>query len=152
NLNRYLPSYPPPDAAGFLDLGYVNPDGETNLVKFNRAQTARQTMAADILDALVYATTGFAPAGTVRAVDVALSTGANADAMRFLAQLAVNIVDYIDADDYSTPFNYTAQTDGIPKWVYGTELPTLLVNEVYAEMDNDPTDDASQDNPYSAKN
>ena len=57
------------------------------------------------------------------------------DALRWLAQLCVNIVDMIDVDDYATPFQW--QTG---HWVFGNELPRLVINEVYMEIANDPAD------------
>jgi hypothetical protein len=72
---------------------------------------------------------------------------------RWLAQLAVNIVDYIDEDDIATPFNfYSPLLDGLPVndagrstptpageqlpryWVFGTELPSVVLNEVMTEL------------------
>src|SRR5262249_43406688 len=66
------------------------------------------------------------------------------NALRWLAQLAVNIVDFIDKDDYLTPFCwgkvgkprfysdlFASQPDRA--WVFGNELPRLVLNEAYAE-------------------
>jgi hypothetical protein len=68
-------------------------------------------------------------------------------ALRYLAQIAVNIVDFIDYDDYSTPFqwlNSPGVVGGVPgpysEYVYGTELPRLVLNEIYAEYTNDKND------------
>ena len=36
-----------------------------------------------------------------------------------------------------TPFNWDA---GHGEWVFGTELPRVVLNEVYVEYANDPTD------------
>jgi hypothetical protein len=85
----------------------------------------------------------------------------NDPTFRELAQIAVNMVDYLDPDDEPTPFFYACDVDGnplpdpsggtvnpneiinasfpdqtlqIPKYqVYGIELPRLVINEVLAE-------------------
>ncbi len=49
----------------------------------------------------------------------------------FCAQLAVNIVDYLDYDDVITPFQWNGR-----EWVFGTELPRLVINEVYCQVQN----------------
>ena len=49
----------------------------------------------------------------------------------FCAQLAVNIVDYLDYDDVITPFQWNGR-----EWVFGTELPRLVINEVYCQAQN----------------
>jgi hypothetical protein len=150
DLNRPLPDYPRVDqtapaggqVTGRLDL--------TNMVVQNAyliAQQARQNMARDIFLGFVKAAGAFDltdpnPAGP--------PSNAQLLALRWLAQLAVNIVDYIDNDDYMTPFNwvqtgtanfqaaYAAQA-GNPgfgpgsDWVLGTELPRLIINEAYAQ-------------------
>ena len=70
--------------------------------------------------------------------------------LRWLAQLSVNMVDFIDTDDYITPFNWGgvgtpafAALEG-SQWVYGTELPHVLLNEVYAEYLNQPGETGPQ--------
>jgi hypothetical protein len=101
------------------------------------AVQARQQLAADIFNCLRQLT----GAGDPATVDPTASV-AQYRALRWLAQLAVNIVDYIDTDDYSTPFNWNPKfsTDVNNGWVFGTELPRLVINEVYAEIANDTAD------------
>src|SRR5206468_54481 len=95
---------------------------------------------------------------------------------RWLAQLAVNIVDYIDEDDISTPFCFYSTEDykhlrvppALPPhagrvdpargadgpageiqwpryWVFGTELPRVVVNEALAEIRMNDPDEAYPD-------
>jgi hypothetical protein len=146
--------------------------------QFVLAQAARQQLANDIYRRLL-AVAGVSPilpdqnpqeppAGLLRT-------------RRWLAQLAVNLVDYIDEDDISTPFCfYTAEDyQGLPVppplppdpdrvgrpdgtlvpgrpgsagevqwplyWVFGTELPHMVVNEVLAEIGRNQPDDAYSD-------
>jgi hypothetical protein len=63
-------------------------------------------------------------------------------ALRWLAQLAVNMVDYLDSDDIVTPFNWggdrliwtTAPSPPYSgEWVFGTELPRVVINEAYVQ-------------------
>lgn len=84
--------------------------------------------------------------------------------LRFLAQLAVNIVDFLDPDDYSTPFMFYTDMDGYPLddpsatdangnpkyWVFGTEKPRVVINEVLFEY-QEPYDNVSNvrmDGPF----
>src|SRR5262249_40626459 len=92
---------------------------------------------------------------------------------RWLAQLAVNIVAYIDQDDICTPFLFftaadspigranpgrTSRPDNPPVgdvpageiqwplyWVFGTELPRVVLNEAMAQVPtNDPEEAYSE--------
>ncbi len=62
-------------------------------------------------------------------------------AARFLAQLAVNIVDYVDEDDVITQWQWYKRgaVNGY-ETVYGTEIPRLVLNEVFCTFDNDIND------------
>lgn len=119
DLNRTLAAYPAADGT----TGAMDNSG--GLV--TKALQDRQNFAKDIFNVLKTVT------GCPAADDGA--TGPHYQANRYLAQLAVNIVDYIDQDDYSTPFNWTA-TD----YVFGVELPRLVINETYSQIDNDKDD------------
>lgn len=121
DLNRALPDYPVPDAVTMRI---------TNTAAYNAALAARQQLAADIFQRMWKATGAANPATT--------AAGVQYDALRWLAQLSVNMVDSIDADDYMTPFNW--KPGDATAWVYGTELPRLVLNEVLAEVANDPSD------------
>jgi hypothetical protein len=81
-------------------------------------------------------------------------------ALRELAQIAANIVDYIDSDDVSTAFvwNPIDPTDPLngtnfnqnvisEHVVFGVEKPRLVLNEAYAEIVNDWTDPTFQGGP-----
>lgn len=129
-----------------------------------RATRDRVLLARDIFDRLRLATGAaeparFAPplmpsdpATTAPTNDPANPLRQQFEALRYLAQLAVNIVDFIDQDDVITPFNFLG--DQLPPetnpttfpvcppwgWVFGTELPRLVVNEVYGQVQNHPLD------------
>jgi hypothetical protein len=173
NLNKSLSPYPLPNpATGLIDLTVP-----ANVTQFQQAQADRQNMAQDLFNRLCWVTTGqqtLLPNGqpdpkfaafllTINPKLTPPGMATQYNAYRWLAQLAVNIVDYRDCDNaqpnanpappqynlnYGTPFNWdpnylqaAAQTaDPTGGWVYGVELPQILINEAYAEIDNDPTD------------
>jgi hypothetical protein len=109
----------------------------------------RQQFAQEIFNRLITVTgmTGPYNNGNPGAAMPA-ATPAQYATLRFLAQLSANIVDYIDTDDVMTVFQW-APTPVPPDtgYVFGTELPKLVVNEVYLEYDNDPGDPTLVPNP-----
>jgi hypothetical protein len=132
DLNRSLPDYPPQDATGRINLN--NAQVQT---QFQVAQLARQQLAQDIFTVL-RSVTGAADPSTEPPGTPAYN------ALRWVAQLSVNIVDYIDTDDYITPFNwnpkYPTDNPSDPNnkgvtlgWVFGTELPRVVINEAYVQ-------------------
>ncbi len=59
----------------------------------------------------------------------------------WLAQVAVNIVDYVDPDEVMTVLDLSpTAAPGTGRKVYGTELPKVVLNEIYAQVDNSQTD------------
>jgi hypothetical protein len=118
DVNRPLTDYPAPDASGTI----------TDLATYNQAVYDRQQLASDIYERL-RAVTGAADPSSVPV------NSPQYNAVRALAQLAVNIVDFIDTDDYMTPFNWYGS-----EYVFGTELPRAVINEAYVEFANDPAD------------
>ncbi|MFO0823507.1 MAG: hypothetical protein U0792_10385 [Gemmataceae bacterium] len=107
------------------------------------ADADRKQFATDIFARLIASTgaTG-ATINLTSPLTVTVNGGATAaeiTTLRQLAQLAVNIVDYIDNDDICTGFVWNSSTP--TEVVYGVEKPRLVINEAYAEVVNDPTDD-----------
>jgi hypothetical protein len=143
DLNRKLADYYDPSAAfpATLQLTQTGP----TLPNAAQAIADRQQLASDIFAAFqeacgIYTTS----IGTTITAPTALNLPGDAqfEALRWLAQLSVNIVDFIDSDDYITPFNWFNVTGPPPLsfYVYGTEVPRVVLNEVYAELANDPAD------------
>jgi hypothetical protein len=149
DLSRTMPDYPPIDP----QTGQI-PTSSYGL--FLAAQKARQDFAEEIFNQLLNITGVFPPlylfgpiyTNGLYLLDAPHSTP-DIGALRALAQIAVNIVDYLDNDDYITPYNWgkshtfdlIRRLDGSKgvlatlrdEWVYGTELPRLVVNEAYVE-------------------
>ncbi|WP_439621750.1 hypothetical protein [Gemmata sp.] len=155
DLNRPLADYRGATATGALTPSTVN------AANASTADNDRQQFAMDIFARLVAATitettteasvnptTGVVTLGTAATPGSAPYTK-----LRQLAQLAANIVDYIDSDDVSTAFVWNPQIAGDPRnptnfaagelanrVVFGVEKPRLVINEAYSEVSNDPTD------------
>lgn len=142
DLTRPLREYPAPGASGVI----------TNTAAgspFDLAQKDRQQFALDLYNALVRVTgardpNALTPAGAL--VNPGMQpTATDYQAARWLAQFAVNIVDFIDDDDYMTPFPWNqpafkASNGGIPlEYLFGTELPRLVLNEGYVQMEPQTT-------------
>jgi hypothetical protein len=144
DLNRYLPDYPSPSPSGLI----------IDTLGFQVAQKARQYLAAEIFERL-WRTTGIGDPTTLQPPIPPVGPKAERwAALRCLAQLAVNIVDFIDNDSYITPFNWDAayySKDQGNEWVFGTELPRLVLNEAYVQYDNDPSDPGIKPNKKDPK-
>ncbi len=101
--------------------------------QFLYAESARKQLAKDIYNVFVRVTGAQNPNKPTandpapNSVPTLTTTSTAYLAAQWLAQLAVNIVDYVDNDDYMTPFTWDT-TNNVT--VFGTELPRLLVNEV----------------------
>ena len=125
----------------FLLKGFADP-----AMQFKQAQADRQDLANRIYRRFL------AVAGLTPVANPAIPTDSELVPRRWLAQFAANIVDFIDEDDISTPFNFYTTADGLPianigdfidagtanaeipkYWVFGTELPRVVVNEVLAQ-------------------
>ncbi len=131
NLDRPLTPYPAADPT----TGLINPTNPT----LKQALTDRQGLAQDLFTALQQATGALAPDDPLTPPPDGGGSPGQWNGLRYLAQLAVNIVDFMDPDSYSTPFQW-APTVAPNEWVYGVELPRLVLNEIYAQYDNDPAD------------
>ena len=131
DLNRTLKSFPLYDSNSPF---YVNVNGfipgvvppKTYIQAINEAVLDRTSFAEEIFTCL----------RNVTAFD-----GGNAATNRWFAQLAVNIIDYIDEDDFSTRFMFAPN-----EYVFGIELPRLVINEAYVHVKNDDTDDFKDPN------
>jgi hypothetical protein len=160
DVNRPLEDYPP-----IVNGDRPNLLGDPTLAtKQWRATRDRVLLARDIFDRLRLATGAadparFAPpamtsdpAQTAPTNDPAHPLRQQFEALRYLAQLAANIVDFVDKDDVMTAFNFLGNQlppEANPNavvpcpawgWVFGTEMPRLVVNEVYAQVQNHPLD------------
>lgn len=184
NINRPLADY---RAA----TGATGPLSPTNLMNFQAATNDRQTLARDIFVRLILATGAKAivntSTGTIQLPQMVASspnydlvaagdtTPAQYNALRYLAQIAANIVDTIDNDDISTTFvwnpispssiygpdaGYTdmATLFGMmgtmqptrdayvrDRVVQGVEKPRVVMNEIYSEVTNAPSDASNMD-------
>ncbi|WP_020475266.1 hypothetical protein [Zavarzinella formosa] len=156
DLHRPLTDYRDPAKAGSNPYNYT----QANLAptaQVNQAIADRQNLADDIFVRLRAATGTGEPSTLTPGTPQFL-------AAQMLAQLAVNIVDYIDHDDYVTPYNWNPSAATLPpadpngnlipantssSWVFGHELPRLVVNEAMVRLENDPSepDLANDPNP-----
>jgi hypothetical protein len=156
DLNRPLPPFPN------QRTGTVPPYGPPPIGPFDRfddpaaadqfleAMFERQRLADQVYRTLLTVT------GMLPVARTAAPTDGELQPRRWLAQLAANIVDFVDDDDIPTPFNFYTEQDAYPNgrppgvppfdvgaaggdrelpryWVFGVELPHVLLNEVLAE-------------------
>ncbi len=135
DLNRPLADYRVDPTKPYEQVGNVTPASAA------RAMAERQRFAQDIFLRLCQAA-GTQLSGT--------ATGTSQfNGLRYLAQLAANCVDYIDADDYITPFVWNpinpadsqnpANFDAAQlanRVVFGTELPRFVINEGLVRVEN----------------
>lgn len=118
--------------------------GELRRINLNRGFASAQDridMAQELFDRLVRVT-GATPPGPNLPAD---PNDLRYKATRWLAQYAVNIVDFIDEDEAMTIFNWNPKANSaslVPgDYVFGVELNRLLINEAFATVDNDIVND-----------
>jgi hypothetical protein len=142
DLNRPLADY-----RDSTSLGAALSSTSVTAASAATADADRKQFATDIFARLIASTgaTG-ATINMTSPLSVSVNGGATAaeiTTLRQLAQLAVNIVDYIDSDDICTGFAWNTSTP--TEVVYGVEKPRLVINEAYGEVINDPSDDPFTD-------
>lgn len=130
-INPDFPAYPIDTTTGtIITLDPSNPTQPHP--KYLAAVNDRTAVAKQVYDVLRHVTGAMDPAAAF--ADQA-TYGKEFAAHRYLAQLAVNMVDFLDNDDFSTPFNWYP-ADVQTGWVFGVELPRLVINESYVQLDN----------------
>jgi hypothetical protein len=166
DLNRPLTDYRKDTTRHLSPLNSNNPAIGGEAAIYYAAWADRQALARDIFARLVLATGASATydPNTKYCIPTAAPGSPEYDALRYLAQLSVNIVDQVDNDDIQTLFvwNPIAATVTAPntalsvvsgaanfsaaefpnRCVVGFEKAKLVPNEVYAELANDPADQA----------
>ncbi|VTR91126.1 Uncharacterized protein OS=Pirellula staleyi (strain ATCC 27377 / DSM 6068 / ICPB 4128) GN=Psta_0540 PE=4 SV=1 [Gemmata massiliana] len=128
-----------------------------NVANANQANLDRQQFAKDIFARLIVALGAAASVDASGNITILATVGTTRyDALRYLAQVAVNLVDYIDNDDVSTVFVWNSSgtlatdmsaTEVGNRVVFGVEKPRLVINEAYGEITNDPADPATDTVP-----
>ncbi|MCY2942587.1 MAG: hypothetical protein NTV50_13085 [Planctomycetota bacterium] len=145
DLSRTLTAYP---SVSTTFTGAMGSGGRySNLTDpsiFN-ANSDRQNFALDIFTALLKLTGAKDMSSAAIPLQGVGATDSDYETNRYLAQLAANMVDYIDNDDVMTEFIWKKDPAATPdltkhERVYGVELNKVVLNEVYAEIINDPTD------------
>jgi hypothetical protein len=151
----YLRPYPAPDPT----TGQINTANAGIMTQYQNALQDRQNLASNLFGRLVWVTTGQQLPSDPTALktymaNVKAGNLNQYNALRWLAQLAVNMVDYVDGDtsglnngqmtpqsseDCITPFNWDPN-DPTGGWVFGVERPRIELNEAYIEIDNTPAD------------
>ena len=150
NLNRTLTNYPAYNKTeGVKPVAYDFTNANIR-DQYAAALAERQDFARDIFDYLK-SVTGVAKMGSPRdLVDFPLGSTILADpevikVNRWLAQLAVNIVDFIDNDDFNTQFQWdlngdagdaTARLNRSKEFLFGIEIPRLVINELFVQARN----------------
>lgn len=137
DLNRTLRSFPPYTSTSglFYDKSAPSWTNTESAIKF--ANEDREAFAGAIFNYLKNIT-GFTDSDNT----ILIIQQTN----RWLAQLAVNIVDFIDTDDFNTRWQWTPG-----QWVFGVEMPRLVINELYVQCQNNKNDMLANDtatDPY----
>lgn len=155
DLNRTLADYRADTAQPLVPANMNTTTVTIGTATLTQADLDRQRFAKDIFTRLIVANSP-AMATLDAAGNITIDPAATPDqlnVLRGLAQLAANIVDYIDADDVSTSFVWNPAAAADPyaptnydpaqianRVVFGTEKPRFTISEFYAEVVNDPND------------
>jgi len=145
DLSRTLTAYPSVSTTFTGAMGSGGRYSNLNDPSIFNANSDRQNFALDIFTALLKLTGAKDMSLSTIPLQGVGATDSDYEANRYLAQLAANMVDYIDNDDVMTEFIWKKDPAATPdltkhERVYGVELNKVVLNEVYAQIINDPTD------------
>lgn len=140
DLNRKLTSYPHQDYEGknldsAAQVALFHSSYAANNARYLQAKAERELFAEEIYRNLLLITGTRPPTANVPQTDAELYP------RRWLAQLAVNIVDFIDEDEVSTSFNFLSNhMDGLPvdNVASGVQVSTKPLHDNNTELDIDP--------------
>jgi hypothetical protein len=147
NKGMWPTQIPPPGPQGdFSANGMSQIAAAVRRINLNRPlanETDKQQLVQEIFDRLVRVTGATPPTANAPFTNPD-RTDPRYMATRWLAQYAVNIVDFIDADDIMTKFKWNPHSNDKADFVFGVEHNRLMINEVFVTVDNVKEDQGIQ--------
>jgi hypothetical protein len=137
-IARKLVDYRKDQTKDWSDPTNTNSSDSDVMKHYQEATKEREQFAQEIFDRLVVATgvldtPVFGTYSGITNATIPATSDPKYPSLRWLAQLSVNMVDFIDNDNFNTAFKWdTTNTE----FVFGVEQPNLLLSEAIAIAEN----------------